>query len=143
MAFQGMNIARLRQAVLDMRESVVGDLSATFPTPTDLKQAVLDMRESIVGDISLTLPTPSLLYSSFKTRVSANKVRSNTLTATELFYIPEITWCVFQFLGPRDLVNLEQVAKVFRDNDYLNYTWLELCKVKWYGDIDAFIIIIA
>ena len=126
-----MNVAKLRQAVLDMRESVVGDLSLTLPTSAELKQAVLDMRESVVGDLSSTLPSPSLLYSSFKSKICANK-RTNILTAVEFFSVPEITLCVFQFLGAGDLVNLEQVAKVFRDCEYLNHAWLELCKTKWY-----------
>lgn len=113
MAFQGMNIAKLRQAVLEIRESVVGDLS-------------------------LTMPTASSLYSSCKAKVPGSGMGSKNLTAVEVFSIPEIALSVFHYLDPGSLLKLELVAKVFRDCEYLNYNWLELCKVKWYVDMKVF-----
>ena len=107
MAFQGLNIARLRQAVLEIRESVVGDISLTMPITTGF----------------------------YPTKVPGSKMNSKNLTAIEVFSIPEITMSVLRFLDPEGLVNIEQVARVFRCCKYLNYTWLELCKAKWYVNV--------
>lgn len=38
---------------------------------------------------------------------------------------------VFHFLSPLDLVSLEASTKMFRQNEYLNIIWLNLCKNKW------------
>ena len=109
MAFQGMNIAKFRQAFFE-NESIVGDISLTLP-----------------------LPIPSALYpSTSEKKVPGSEDRRMILSALEVFSIPEITLNVIQFLNPTSLVNFEQVSTVIRNCEYYNYAWLELCKEKWY-----------